>query len=163
MAVDNTAKINKLLALQRELLEKLQAVTEELIEVAGGGAGTAAHLKQLEGSFDRAWCERYAPGQTGRYVWSYTRDRPQMKRLLKSLGLEELGRRMWSYVRNEDPYFVRSRHSFGSFVATINQHAGEAAAPADLELDARPVGCSHVPPCTSDQQHTKARAREMRA
>lgn len=160
---DEKARLTKLLALSTELLAKLHDINREMDELLGGGAGIGSQMKAIETAFDLAWCNRYAKGQRGRYVWRHTQDKPQIKRLLKTLGLSELEARIQSYIRNDDPYYAQARHNFGVFVASINSHAGAAQAPQDLELSARPVGCEHNPPCSSDQVHTKTKLREMRA
>ena len=113
-------RLVKLLAVQKDLIEKLQAVTQELDDLLGGKAGTADLLKRLEAHFDQVWCVRYATGQHGRYVWAYAKDRPQMKRLIKTLGVEEIERRMIAYLKNDDSFYVKARHPFGLFVASIN-------------------------------------------
>ena len=61
-----------------------------------------------------------------------------MKRLLKLLEFGELVRRMGVYLRSDDPFYVKSRHGFGVFVATINSHAesGKPRLEETLESDA---------------------------
>jgi len=159
------AKVRKLLEVQKDLVDKLGAVTTEIFDLLAGGAGTAATLKDLATAFDELWCIRYAHGQTGRYVWTHVKDMPQMKRLIRTLGADELKARFARYIQNGDDFFTSRRHPFGLFVATVNQHAapGSAATADDLTLEA-PVGdCKHTPPCQSDQEHTKRRRAERKA
>lgn len=114
------AKLTKLLELSTELLAKLHDVHREMDALIGGGAGIGSQIKAIETAFDLAWCNRYAKGQRRRYVWRHTQDKPQIKRLLKTLGLDELEARIQSYIRNDDPFYANSRHNFGVFVASIN-------------------------------------------
>jgi len=160
----DAAKLAKLLAVGKDLHGKLGAVLEEIDEVIGGGAGIASQIKMFEAGFDAVWCERYARGQTGRYVWRFSSDVPQIKRLLKMLGLDELKGRVIRYIANDDPFLVRARHPFGLFVSGINSYAGEGQAPAPLELEAEaPIDCRHTPRCSSEQAHTRRRSAEMRS
>jgi hypothetical protein len=157
------AKVVKLVGVQKELTEKLLAVNQEIDELLGGGAGVAELMKQFERTFDELWCARYANGERGRYVWRFAVDRPNLKRLLRTLGLEELTARATRYMRNADPFIVRSRHPFGLFVSGINTYAAEAPG-GELTLEAPAVhDCRHSPACKSDQEHTRRKLAEMRA
>lgn len=163
-AATRLAKLTKLLPLARELHDKLGAVLEEMDAIAGGGAGIASQVKTFETAFDGAWCGRYAAGQHGRYMWRKTVDVPNIKRLIKGLGLDELLGRMTRYIASEDPFLIRARHPFGLLVSGINSYAAQATAPEDFALDAPTVpDCKHTPRCTSDQQHTDRKMRELRA
>jgi len=151
-------KLAKLVASLREHQAKCYEITEEIDHLLGGGVGVGELLRRLELHWGQVWCGRYQLGGTlmkgGGYVWNYAKDRPQMKRLLRMLEVEEIERRMNRYLQNNDAFFTKGRHSFGMFVATVNQHA----APADA-LEA-PPGCLHHPPCRDDVEHTKRRQRE---
>lgn len=156
-------KLTKLRALQAEHLEKAAACGTEMDALLSGGAGIGEILKRLERHFNQVWSVRYAPGGKGGYVWQFAKDVPNLKRLLKTLTVDDIERRMLAYLQNADPFFVKARHSFGLFVSTINQHAS-AEASEELELQAPTVpGCKHAPPCVSDQEHTRRRNAEMRS
>lgn len=158
MSGPNLKKVEGLLVMLKERHAQCAALIEEITEVLGGGAGIAAQLKEFERAFEHAWTERYH-GQ--RYLWQYAKDRAQMKRLVKSLGIEELTLRVAQFITNDDPFLVRARHPFGLFVSGINRYAAEAVESFDLASPA--VGCQHTPRCTSDVEHTKKRAAEIRA
>lgn len=155
----NVEMIRKLLEVQRVLVEKLAAVSQELETLASGGAGIGAQMKQATATWERLWCSRYAPGKAIGYVWVGTRDFPLMKRLLQGLGLEELEKRMGAFLASDEAFFVKRRHEFGSFVSTVNSHTAIAAPVLELTP---PSDCRHRPRCASDQEHTKRRAAEMR-
>ena len=161
----NLKKVEGLLVLLKDGHEKQAALIEEINALLGGGAGIAAQMKEFEQAFDLVWCQRYARGENGRYIWRFAQDRAQIKKLLKTLGLEEMKLRAARYIADDDPYRVRARHPFGLFVSNINSYAREAAAPADFALgDTSPaVGCTHTPRCASDVEHTRKRGAEMRA
>lgn len=135
MADEAKATIQKLIKLHETLLElqlKEQAIVDEMGKLLSGGPGIGALLKRLETHFSECWQVRYR----GPYAFTFIKDRPQMKRLIGLVGVEELENRMLRYMRNDDPFFVRTRHSFGAFVTSVNQHAApESSAPADLSLD----------------------------
>jgi len=151
-------KIAKLIELGRELQEKQAAVLDEIDAIIGGKAGIGADMKAVQAAFSAAWSHRYAPGFGDSYVWNHRSDAPQVKRLIKRLGVEEIVRRAAVYIRNEDPFYVSRRHSFPLFVSSINSHADNSAPVA-----AAPVGCKHDPPCESDAEHTRRRTSDMRA
>lgn len=134
-AEKSTEKLVKLLAVQRDLVDKLTAVHEEMDAILAGKAGIGEILKRLEAHYDSVWAVRYAPGETGRYVWQYAKDRPHLKRLVKKLGVDELEIRMVNYLKNPDPYYTKARHPFGLFVASVNTHASEGRAEGELALE----------------------------
>lgn len=152
----------KLLEVAREHMEKAELARLEAAELLGGGTGTAATMRLFVKVFDRLWCQRYAHGQTGRYIWRWAVDTPNIKRLLRTLGLPELEVRAARYLQTSDPFLDRQRHPFGLFVSGINSYAGAADAPAGaFELDGAPVpDCKHTPPCQSDQEHTQRKRAE---
>jgi len=131
---DEKPKVIKLLGVLRDLRENEQAVLDEIDVLLNGGVSIGDKLKQCYSTFAGAWAAAH-PGQA--YVWNYTKDAPQMKRLLKTLEPDEIGNRAARYVANNEDFIVRARHSFPMFVATINQHVAPASAEADgLEADA---------------------------
>ena len=162
MKVD-PGKLMKLLEAARALHEKQGAILAELDALLEGKAGIAARMKALEGSFDAAWCARYAPTQTRAYVWTWAEDRANMKRLLAKLDVDEIAARAIRYVKSDDPFYVRQRHPFRLFVRTINEWTMGRDAPADYALEQSTSSCRHVPPCRSDQEHTRRRMADMRA
>lgn len=157
------AKVAKLLEMANE---KHQQIGELLTEARGlleGAPGIGDKLKAVERGFDAAWCSRYAKGATGRYVWAYMKDRPQIKRLLRTLTADDIISRAQRYIVDDDDFYARARHNFGLFVTNINRFAAAGESP-DLALEApAPAGCKHVPACKSDAEHTTRRNRELRA
>jgi len=140
------AKVVTLIAAQRELLEKFNALAKEIEDVLGGKASIGTKLKEIQASWKATHSLRY-PGE---YVWVHAKDNALAKRLVASLSVEEIKRRMLTYVQNDDAFYARARHNFGLFVGSINLHAGPAAGlSADLELD-------------NDVQATKRKMAETR-
>lgn len=157
-------RLIKLLSAQRELLDKFTAIQEEIDAIVAGRAGIGQQLKAAEAAFDQVWCARYAPGQTGAYVWSFQKDRAHLKRLIRQIGLEELKVRALNYLANEDPFYARARHSFGMFVSSINAHASESTEAPAFELGAPgPSDCRHTPRCKDDAEHTRRRRLDRQA
>lgn len=150
-------KIVKLLSVQKDLIDKLAAVTDELDALSGGRAGIGENIHLVEGFFDMYWGHRYAGGVRDNYMWNFAKDRAQIKRLLKSLTVTEIQERMHRYMKSDDPFYVRARHSFPLFVASINSWAAEPRQQAGA------VDCWHMPPCIDDQEHTRRRMQEVRA
>lgn len=128
------ATLKKLGMLQAKLLEltdQQHAIIDEMGNLLAGGPGIGAILKQVEGHFSTCWRVRYGAD----YVFNFQKDVPQLKRLIRNLGVEELERRMLNYCRNADSYLMKARHSFGLFVSGINQYADVAQAGGELELE----------------------------
>lgn len=156
----------KKLASLKPLLEKFRQqqaagyeTLEEILQLVNSSVSLADQMKAIELAFATLWGARY--GNTF-YAWNM-KDRVQTKRLLKILGQQELERRIPVYVRNNDLFFTRARHSYGVFVATINQHATEAPTAEFALTDGdAPIGCQHQPPCLNDVAHTKLVNMERR-
>lgn len=156
-------QVERLIAELRETQARACAITEEIQRLLGGGVPLGETLKALEQAFDAAWCQRWAPGQTGRYLWNYQRDRAQLKRLLGVMTPEQIKARFLVYIRNDDPFFLKARHAFGLFVSSVNQHVPQTDMDFALESEAPTVAdCRHQPPCRTDQEHTTRKLAEMR-
>lgn len=126
MADEAKATLGKLTKLHEkwfELAEQMAAINDEIKNLLAGGPGIGEILKRLQRHYSECWAVRYR----GDYLFEFKKDVPNLKRLIKNLGVEEVELRMLRYLRNEDPYFMKGRHSFGLFVATINQHAAAGA------------------------------------
>lgn len=152
-------KLKALLSVAMDLQEKLDATLGELSTQLGGGEALGDVLKRLYRVYGAAWAERY---RGGRYVWAYQKDAPNLKRLLKMLGEEELSARMVRYIATDDPFIVRARHPFGLFVTGVNSYAGQAA-PFTLEEDGPVADCRHSPKCRTDAEHTTRRRADLHA
>jgi hypothetical protein len=157
-------KLAKLVEALHDLREstraKEEAIIREMGRLASGQGSIGDDLKRLERHFQAVWGGdgRYVGEQ---YVWEYAADRAQWKRLLQSLSVEELERRVERYITSDDPFLVRNKHPFRLFVRTVNQYARVVESEtlsADTVFD-----CQHQPRCRSDQAHTQRRAQELRA
>lgn len=152
-------KVKKLLAALRQVREQEQAIVDELDTILGGGVSIGELMVQGRKAWEAAYATRY---KGGGYLWQMQRDMPNMKRLVKTLGIEELAARFGRFIRKDDDFYIRNRHAFGVFVSSVNEHAAASAGPIDdLELEP-PADCKHSPPCKSDQEHTAKRMRELR-
>lgn len=110
--------------------------------------------------FIGAWERRYH-GQ--KYATSAARDIGMVKRLLGQLQPEDIQRRIGRFILSDDPYFTRTRHQLGTFVAQINRFAD---APRELPSDRLfddddddDFDCNHEPRCKSVVAHTTRLAR----
>ncbi len=113
-------------------LKEVELLRAELAAVLGGHPGIGDKLSECESTFGALWKLEYGTD----YVWSRLKDRAQWKRLLLTLSVEELGARSASFMANKEPFYVKQRHSFGTFVATVNSHAGIPNAAKESEADA---------------------------
>ena len=158
---DRDVKIRKLLVAIAERQEQIGELLDEVNTLLGGGVGVAQRLKQAYAK----WSELHALRYAGAYLFAFVKDAPNMKRLLKQFGPDDLFVRMAAYIRDDEAYLVRARHPFGLFVVHVNRYAGLAPESEALRLtpdEDRPADCRHVPPCATDQEHTKRRSSEMR-
>lgn len=151
-------KARKLYDALRENQAKGYALLDELGAVLAGDVSIGDKLKLIEVHFAALWEGRYS----GKYLWAYVKDKPQAKRLLASMAVEEIQSRMNAYIRDDDQYLTRARHPFGLFVSQVNRYAGVGQATTqDFDLEA-PADCGHTPRCKSDQEHTRRRAEDLR-
>src|SRR5262245_2193958 len=147
----DTKKLQKLLETAETLQGQMTAVLEELRAVVGGDATIGEMVKIGERLFADEWHKRYGTF----YLWKHVQDKPQMKRLIKALGIEELSVRIVRYIANDEAFVQQRRHPFGLFVSTINSYAHQST---DFVLTGTaPADCRHTPRCTSDVEHTRRR------
>lgn len=163
MAADENAKrlarIGKLYDVLHELKAKEYEILDEIGHLVRGEPGMAEHLKQAIAGWEASWHTRYR----SRYVWNRTIEIPQVKRLIKQLGVEELVARSVNYVANDDPYYLRARHGFGLFASQVNRFASASSSDESTFELTPPADCRHTPPCKSEQEHTRKRSSELRA
>lgn len=149
--------LGKLLNQQRLLLGQMCALDTEIQAVLKGDPTIGDRLKELQAAFSHAWEQRYRTP----YQFQFAKDVPHMKRLLTTFGVEALKPRILAYISNNDPFFTRSRHTWGIFVSTINQHAPAGSEDFSLEGTVeRLPGCKHDPPCTKAVACTERRRQE---
>src|SRR3954471_24022627 len=138
-----TAKLKKLLEAWKELRAKEEAILEEIERLAGGGIGIGALMKQGYAAFAEAWASRYSGG----YAFNFKKDAQLMKRLVQTVGVDQLTVRASLYIRDSEPFLTGLRHPFGVFAAQVNRYAGVESALEALELESAPADCRHRPPC----------------
>lgn len=149
-------------------IEKLDLQRGELMAELGkvlhGEQAMGDLLKIAYVAYIDAWQRRYkAP-----YSFTFVKDAPQMKRLIKALGIKELTARIDRFVRNGDPFFLKARHGFNVFVSTVNQHTvasdGDLGDLVGVDSDEpAPSDCRHTPRCETQAACTKATIAERRA
>jgi hypothetical protein len=160
----NIAALTKLVDALIDLHEKQLRALDEMRLIIGGHAGIGKSLKRVYEAFDEAWTARYARtgGRRFAYVWNMREDTPAAKRLLAKLEPEEVIARVDRYLRSPNPFYAEVRHSFRIFARDVNVFADDLQIPFE-DPGATVADCRHDPPCRSDQEHTRVRAREMRA
>jgi hypothetical protein len=146
----NTRAMLKIIALLKTRHEEDGALIDELERLAGGDLGIGEILKLLYEHWDVLWSQEHG----GHYVFKFTEDTPNMKRLFRQLGLEELKARMANYLKDRGEWVMKHKHPFSAFVKTNNSYASAKSAAGD-EAVVPPVDCKHKPPCRSDQEHTR--------
>ena len=157
---ESTLKIEHVRAAVRELraIEKRAADVATMLEARLEGSATAGEkMKQVTDAFVDLWARRYR----SKYVFAGGKDATAVKRLLGVLEVEEILRRIPRYIANDDPFYVKVKHSLSMFASTINQHG--ATVDQGGEQAAGAVDCKHQPPCRSDVEHTRRVNAELRA
>ncbi|CAB4187316.1 hypothetical protein UFOVP1601_19 [uncultured Caudovirales phage] len=152
MASDPRAKLLRLLDARQELSEKMAAIDAEMRALVTGDEGIGDKLKRLNKFYSDAWSGRYGTP----YVFNYAADSAQWKRLLKSMSVDELEARVWSFLLSEDKFYMQTRHAFGVFVKSINSLAGLPARGATAV-----VGCGHEPTCVDGAACTARKYAEL--
>lgn len=132
-------KIGTLLEALREAQAKTYEITEELQALAGGGDSYSDILRRLEKAFETLYSLRYG---SARYVWTFSRDRPTMRRLVKLLGEAEVEYRMSVYLKSDERFYVKARHPFPLFASVINGLADRPRSVMPEEWN-----CPHTPHC----------------
>lgn len=164
LATNRLDRALRLFTALTELEEKRTAIIEEMGRILSGKAATSDYVKDIMGTFNTLWAQRYGSN----YAWRMAEDVPHVKRLLKLLGpdlriaCDELRKRASNYLRSDEPFYKQARHNFGVFVRSINDLADEALPFAGESEPAAAVGCKHTPPCPNDNAHTRKRMSEMR-
>lgn len=148
----NVSAMQKIIALLKTRHDEDGALIAELERLAGGGPGIGEILKEC---YDR-WLELWPHGT---YVFVFTKDAPQMKRLVRELGKQDVLERMFRYLTCREPFYADKKHPFPMFVATINKWG---SIPGEIVFQAAPIGCRHTPPCHSDVEHTRLKQQELR-
>lgn len=146
MADDPRATLIKLVDALRELETEYQAKREsvlaEMATLLRGGEGIGPKITRLKAQFQDCWAGRYH-GQ--KYIFAnHAMVGASIKRwLLAGYKEHEIAARFFSYVKSEDPFYVRTRHSFEVCVKAFNQLAG-------------------LPQSSAEDAATMERQREMR-
>lgn len=138
------------------VLEELALEVEAML---GEKATPGQDAKRALDWFCGAWQGRYAT----KYVVNGAKDMAMLKRVLKSMSVDELELRMKRFFESSDPFYVNAKHGLGVFVAAVNKFgASDGREEEDLKLVAPVADCRHKPACKSDQEHTRRKMAEMR-
>lgn len=157
MSADTRRKLVALVSAGRELMAKATDIFQEIDTLCDGGATIGDQLKAFQRTWQTAWGARYG----GTYLFTFSKDVPAMKRLLKAVRSDDLHARVVTYLSDNDPFYAKARHSFHLFAMNPNRWAKDLGDLPETLLP--PVGCTHTPACRSDQEHTRRRQSEMRA
>lgn len=141
-------KLAKLTTVLAELRDKESAVVEEMAALLAGRAGIGDQLKSLYSAWNELWSGLYGEP----YVFSFPKDAQAGKRLLRAAGLEEVTTRAARFLGKRDAFFVQTKHSFGCFVTTFNQH---------VATQVSTEGRLGLPPVTQGQLDAVAQAIDV--
>ena len=144
----------KVLEKARELNAQAFDCIEEARRIFSGNDATGDILKRLEGAFSAEWERRYG----NPYVFTYAKDRPHWKRLVKLTSEPDIICRIIAFMADEEPWLTRGRHPFGLFVSQFNRYVPAVA----FTLEPKAVNCTHQPRCQNDAEHTRKALDEMR-
>lgn len=125
---DPRAKLLKLLDALRELDEKRAAVYAEMDALLKGGDGIGQKIARLKLAYSEGWETRYRSPYT---FTNHAMAGASLKRLLAAHDPEEIVARMFTFIKNDEAFYVRGRHDFALFVKAFNQCVGLPAAAPD--------------------------------
>ena len=150
MADDTDPLARKLVPLVTDLEATLARAHDQLAGIqrilAGGNP-----VGDVIDYFSRNWQAQYGSA----YTWNRKVDPATIKRLLRSLSVPDLKRRIIVYFATADLFYVKNQHPFSVFVSTINAHTPKAPP--------RGPGCTlHDPPCQRTQECIARRLAEGR-
>ena len=151
-------RMGRLIEASMELLAKQHDLFDEMQKLVKGEPTIGVLMREVTDAWDAAWTARYRT----KYHWSGVKEMPHVKRLTRGLGAEELKSRLLRFLKDDDAFYVQSRHPFTLFASNVNRYTAEAPEPLTLDAPVIP-GCKHTPPCTTDQQHTKRVTADRRA
>lgn len=137
----------KLTPLLRRFEEMLAAQHDLLREITVLVAGENP-LGAAVNYWNAAWSKKYGSV----YLWNHAKDKGALKRLLKTMPVEDLMARMAVYLSSDEPFHTRNTHPIAIFISSINSWGTR-------QPDRFP-GCRHDPPCKSDVMHTRKRLYE---
>jgi hypothetical protein len=129
-----------------ELLAELRALIEAEPTIG-------QNAKRILDYFVEHWKRKF-PGE--QYVVNGAKDMASLKRILKTLPVEEVAARVRSYFRQTERFIVEGKYSLPIFCASINKLT--TGNPSTYV-----VGCIHTPRCGSEQEHTRKQLDEVRA
>lgn len=133
MPADPRATLLKLLDALRDLDEKRAAIYAEMDTLLKGGEGIGQKVTRLKLSYSQAWETRYHSKYT---FTNHAMVGASLKRFLAAHGETEITARMFTFIKNDDPFYVRGRHDFALFVKAFNQCVGLPAPVADTQVEA---------------------------
>lgn len=122
MAADpKSSTLLKLLDALREVREKEDAILAEMATLIDGGEGVGAKLARLKAAWQEAWAMRYHSPYT---FTNHAMVGASLKRFLRAHDEAEIVARMFTYVKSEEAFYLKVRHSFEVFVKGFNSFVG---------------------------------------
>lgn len=133
MPNDPRATLLKLLDALRELDVKREAIYAEMDVLLKGGEGLGAKIARLKKAYAQAWETRYHSPYT---FTNHAMVGAAFKRFLVAHGEAEIVARMFTYLKADDPFYVRARHPFEIFVKGFNSFVGLPPSASDANAEA---------------------------
>lgn len=136
---------------------KLGDELEALEAILTGEATPGQQARDILKTYAAVWRTRYNDEQL---VINWPKDTAIIKRLLRTLPLEEINRRIVAFFDHRDRFYVEARYPIAMFASAINKLGGRGPAGVDDDvLTAPPSDCRHAPKCRTDVECTRKGGR----
>lgn len=165
MALDEAAedrKRRRFIASLNEQIATLTRCRDDLVKLVNTFEGSNP-VKDVLTFFDERWMRSY---QTTEHYKFIDADAGNVKRLLKTLDVNTMQRRITRYMNDGDQWLVGQRHPFSIFVKRVNSYGAELrpmpAFDHDPEKMPAPSDCAHRPMCSTSFEHTEKMIAELK-
>jgi hypothetical protein len=127
---------------------KTGELLEDLTKIVAGETTIGKIMRRVSDHYLDVWEQRYH----SKYVWQGAKDSAKLKRLLKILDVEDLEARIVAFLKDNDAFYVQTRHPFVLFAANVNRYA--TARPTEVLDPNWWKDCHHEPQCDTRVRHS---------
>lgn len=165
MALDDAAedrKRRRFIASLNEQIATLTRCRDDLVKLLNTFEGSNP-VKDVLTFFDERWMQAYRSQEHYKFIDA---DAGNVKRLLKTLDVNTLQRRIARYLNDGDRWLVEQKHPMNIFVKRVNSYGEMLRAQPVFKIDPEntpaPSDCAHRPMCSTAFEHTEKMIAEMK-
>lgn len=121
-------KLKRLLTLRAEIAAKIELVDREIAAVVLGEEGIGAKLTRIKAF----WCETWQEAYKEQCDFDHRSHTAALKRwLAKDFTEAQITTKMFHYLIDRNPFYVKERHPFPLFIHGFNSFKGVSVDEAD--------------------------------